>query len=217
MKLPKELTTVTRLSKYLAMVLFITLPFIGFFMGMNYQSMLDLSGRQQADTSLTVIKPSPTPTTNISDTSNWKTYTSSEQKFSFKYPESYTLVSSKTDGILLSKIENQIVKGGGFGGGDVLSKGSAISLQIWPSKDLTEASLQAEFGRDIVLRNTMLDGKNAIEIIFPNNQPLRHVFIPYNGIVLDISINVGFETDQEIASKYLSEFDQILSTFQFTD
>ncbi len=34
---PEWLVTVTPLSKYLAMALFVTLPFIGFILGMNYQ------------------------------------------------------------------------------------------------------------------------------------------------------------------------------------
>lgn len=37
MKLPKELTTVTPLSKGLAMIIFIVLPFLGFYLGMQYQ------------------------------------------------------------------------------------------------------------------------------------------------------------------------------------
>lgn len=41
MNIPKELTTVTPLSKALAVILFITLPFIGFFLGVKYQSSLN--------------------------------------------------------------------------------------------------------------------------------------------------------------------------------
>lgn len=37
MELPKSLTTVTPISKYLALVLFILLPFVGFYAGMKYQ------------------------------------------------------------------------------------------------------------------------------------------------------------------------------------
>lgn len=37
MKLSKKLTTVTPFSKYLAMVLFIILPFVGFYLGIKYQ------------------------------------------------------------------------------------------------------------------------------------------------------------------------------------
>ena len=37
--LPKSWTTVTPLSKFLAMALFITMPFIGFYLGIQYQKM----------------------------------------------------------------------------------------------------------------------------------------------------------------------------------
>ncbi len=40
MKIPKELTTVTPLSKFLALALFIKLPILFFFLGMRYQSTL---------------------------------------------------------------------------------------------------------------------------------------------------------------------------------
>lgn len=38
MNLPKELTTVTPLSKAIALILFVSLPIIGFIFGMNYQA-----------------------------------------------------------------------------------------------------------------------------------------------------------------------------------
>lgn len=37
MKLPKQLTTVTPLSKFLALFMFVTIPIIGFFLGTQYQ------------------------------------------------------------------------------------------------------------------------------------------------------------------------------------
>jgi hypothetical protein len=40
MKLPKELTTVTPLSKTIALIMFTSLPIIAFFFGMNYQKAL---------------------------------------------------------------------------------------------------------------------------------------------------------------------------------
>lgn len=39
-KLPQSMTTVTRVSKLVAMVLFIVFPFIGFYLGMQYQKMI---------------------------------------------------------------------------------------------------------------------------------------------------------------------------------
>lgn len=42
MPLPKELTTVTKLSKTLALIIFLSLPIIAFLFGMKYQMLLDL-------------------------------------------------------------------------------------------------------------------------------------------------------------------------------
>lgn len=51
MNLPKELTTVTPISKAIALVLFISLPIVGFVFGMNYQA-----GHYD-----NIMKPIPTP------------------------------------------------------------------------------------------------------------------------------------------------------------
>ncbi len=64
MKLPKELTTVTRLSKALALTLFITLPILAFSFGMNYQKGLD----EQAP-----FVTSPTPENPVACTLEAKT------------------------------------------------------------------------------------------------------------------------------------------------
>lgn len=37
----KQLTTVTTFSKWLALFMFVTFPFIGFYVGMNFQKALD--------------------------------------------------------------------------------------------------------------------------------------------------------------------------------
>lgn len=93
MNLPKELTTVTKLSKYLAMVVFIALPFVGFFLGVRYQEMMDLSKRQQEESNLAIPRaPTPTPiaipTVDPSITANWKTYNDNKDGFSVKYDSS---------------------------------------------------------------------------------------------------------------------------------
>lgn len=41
--LPKSFTTVTKLSKIVALIMFVSLPFAGFYLGMNYQRMLTSS------------------------------------------------------------------------------------------------------------------------------------------------------------------------------
>jgi|SRR5579872_653347 len=48
MKLPKSMTTVTTFSKTLALILFVVLPFLGFYLGTLYQKNVDtISVNQQ--------------------------------------------------------------------------------------------------------------------------------------------------------------------------
>lgn len=60
MNLPKELTTVTKTSKTLAYIVFLTLPFIGFFLGIKYQQTLDLANQQTTES--VTVKQIPMPT-----------------------------------------------------------------------------------------------------------------------------------------------------------
>jgi len=97
MKLPKELTTVTKLSKYLAMVVFIALPIVGFFLGMRYQETMDLAKHQQMEANLLIPRaptptPIPIPTVDPSITASWKTYRSTTYGFEFKYPPTWFLL-----------------------------------------------------------------------------------------------------------------------------
>lgn len=59
MKAPKELTRVTTTSKTLALICFITLPIIGFFLGMQYQQNIQEYERYQR--SLIQHPTAPTP------------------------------------------------------------------------------------------------------------------------------------------------------------
>lgn len=95
MALPKSLTTVTPLSKTLAMILFIALPFLGFLLGMQYQEVIDFQNQQV--TAPVTLKPHPAPSTIAqpsrstasAETANWKTYKNSE--YSFKYPANFII------------------------------------------------------------------------------------------------------------------------------
>lgn len=85
-KLRESMTTVTPLSKYLAMVLFVIFPFVGFSLGVRYQILVGRQGKQiqtQGDTVLVV--PTQTQTSgnspemedasfNLNNTVNWNTY-----------------------------------------------------------------------------------------------------------------------------------------------
>lgn len=61
LKLPKELKTVTPLSKYLAMVLFIILPFWGFYLGIQYQKLNYTANNSVINPQYSSPKPTPQP------------------------------------------------------------------------------------------------------------------------------------------------------------
>jgi hypothetical protein len=65
MKLPKELTTVTLLSKSLALVVFLVAPIAAFGLGTQYQQALDLAAKQEAALQIQTLQATPTPTPNI--------------------------------------------------------------------------------------------------------------------------------------------------------
>ena len=56
-KLPKSLTTVTTFSKTIAMLLFIILPFLGFYLGFQYSNILNQANQIEK---INIQKPTPT-------------------------------------------------------------------------------------------------------------------------------------------------------------
>lgn len=114
MKLPKELTTVTKLSKILATILFVSLPFVGFLIGTKYQQTIS-SQSELAKLEMTSY-PTPTPSSGCyyadnpeaacpkkdcgkilicpspaaNETANWKTYTNKTHNYILKIPSDWT-------------------------------------------------------------------------------------------------------------------------------
>ncbi len=108
MPLPKSFTTVTPLSRYLAMLLFILFPFIGFFAGMRYQQDLDqvqlvrlnqktITGEDEkvsAPSTYNILKPSEKITTSPTSIpyKNWNKYTNNKFRYTISYEGSPTKV-----------------------------------------------------------------------------------------------------------------------------
>ena len=82
MKLPKSVTTVTPFSKFIALILFIALPFGGFYAGIKYEQAVQ-----------TINTPVPTPYNVFSAapamTNSWKTYTIDILRIQFQYPSDW--------------------------------------------------------------------------------------------------------------------------------
>lgn len=92
MHLPPALTTVTPLSKILAMILFITLPFVGFWLGREYQKQYisrtiaqdDPTSPSLSDTWQHRITASPIPSP-----APWKPYRNKRYRFAFQHPQDW--------------------------------------------------------------------------------------------------------------------------------
>jgi hypothetical protein len=114
MKLPKSLTTVTTFSKILAGLLFITLPVVGFYLGMQFQKEQDSArpiseigldclpfisqkiNNPSASSSLPLSTSNPLLITNLNlnhnlDMTNWQTTTIEKMNINFKHPTNWFL------------------------------------------------------------------------------------------------------------------------------
>ena len=95
MKLPKELITITPLSRYLSLFVLTALPFIGFYVGFRYAERFTeyIESRANVDQYLLKNRPSATqdPSTANPDSigANWKTYTNSKYGYQVKYPSAW--------------------------------------------------------------------------------------------------------------------------------
>jgi len=102
MQLPKSLTTGTSLSKALAMLLFIFLPFAGFYLGIRYQETIKM-GRSSVD--VAIQSPGATKAE----------FTIKKSAGSSNYPGSYKYELWKSDGLGHGLAIYSIVNWFGFG------------------------------------------------------------------------------------------------------
>lgn len=212
MKLPKELTTVTPLSKYFAMILFISLPFVGFLLGIKYQETINLQTNQSED--IISINKRPTPTSkNINE---WEIYTNKKYGFSFNYPSSW-----KTQSI---KVYNPKY----FGEGDLFldCSTSVFSTEIFdmikhPSSYTDLESYLKIRGINATLSTgkiIVLGGKQAMYWQFEgdpgsSNPSSRAVLFSKSGkFIIDLHI---FNYCGKNLQQTSNIFNQILSTFRF--
>lgn len=103
MQLPRELTTVTPLSKILALILFFLLPIIGFLFGMQYESSKDLyesvemneQGNYNMKPTVSVNQTTTFKSLDIPviNTNGWLTYTS-KYGYTIKYPRDWIIYSN---------------------------------------------------------------------------------------------------------------------------
>lgn len=95
MKLPKELTTVTTFSKYLALSLFIILPFLGFYLGRQFQKTIDDSFRPPVVVTRQMPALAPTNLTGTNsaalDMSYWKEFKDPSGSYEIHFPQNWLI------------------------------------------------------------------------------------------------------------------------------
>lgn len=90
-KLPKELTTVTRLSKALALILFVALPFTGFYYGRLYQQSLDAQFKPPLMKMGQLMDQPKAPTGDSLNVDLWKEFKDPSGEFAFNFPQNWLI------------------------------------------------------------------------------------------------------------------------------
>lgn len=152
MILPKELRTITPLSKGLAMILFIVLPFLGFYLGMQYQQSQDLLPLQVKEQSINI------PINKITPTSSESTDTSTINL--------YDITIDKPEGWKITKTNNSLSFLKNVSG---YYPGFFIEVDDATISSLNE--LQAQ--RD----ERSIEGGNWIRITIDKNEALVHTYV----------------------------------------
>jgi hypothetical protein len=221
MKLPQSVTTVTPLSKSLALVLFIALPFIGFYFGYQYGQ--DTAVLDQSNINNLQLVPTNAAKSTPDLTANWPSYSSQEYQFTLNYSPSWE-VSQPTDGgfatnaintnlkpvlVLLNKTTPESC--GPYACYPAIIMSKPITNKLSSSKSLEE------WVKDYLIDNKVVTDKNYS---FKELKPTTignfsavefndSVFISHDDLVYPISYSAQRQN-------YKQEFYQILSTLNFT-
>ncbi|MBU1110706.1 hypothetical protein KKB83_03755 [Patescibacteria group bacterium] len=197
------------------MILVVVLVTIaGYFAFQNYQL------QQQLATQQTSLTPPPSaqladssPPSTVSPTTDWKIYTSNIHNISFKYPTSWSLVEQ----------EGQREGGQVFNTKLELSRNKAV-ITMYFNMDGIGGQGQTYKGEEFVLdginlyqytKNNSYNNTQTIGISNSLSNTLGVFMI--DDVTYGIMLNYPDSYTTEQRSSVKEEFDQILSTFEFTD
>lgn len=213
MKLPRSYTTVTPLSKALAMLLFVALPFIGFYFGYKYANSVSV----QPDYNNTPTSTKPLLLSNKSD--DWKTYIDSEYGFSIEYPPvlNETAIGSnvKNDYLAYKTFETVTVTEENDDMGSYL-KGSGLILNLEIKHNscfnLEEGGQYNVGYKNYEKVNFLGFPAQKYQITWDSPRPNKQIDIDWAGRCLSVALRFG---DEYSDGRGEALFDQILSTFKF--
>ncbi|MBI2028117.1 MAG: hypothetical protein HYT07_00775 [Candidatus Levybacteria bacterium] len=205
MSLPQSLTTPTRFSKYLAILVFVTLPFIGFLLGVRYQEVFMQSEKMQEESNLLIERtPTPTPlaipTVDPSVTANWKTY--SGKYFSFKYPSTWIEQAGPKDGE--EDIGFRISPNAVFGASYYINESYEQGIRDFEDRKSSKLKIDAR-------EATRFELTDAPSVL-PSGYSIISFVVKGLG---NTSYSIGFNGDRKDIEDQL--ITQILSTFQFSN
>lgn len=131
------------------------------------------------------------------ETANWKTYVNNRYKYSLKYPENVVLEEKSFKGATMGK--DEILNTFKVAGGSLEIKGNAGGMGISPKRieDITIAGIETD-------KYYITDTNIVIKAIHSPNGD-------------DIYFSVKLSQDSVKAKEVDSLFEQILSTFKFTN
>jgi len=224
-KLPRWLTTVTHFSKMLAMILFILLPLVGFYIGMTYQEKINVVPIVIDVNKSVNLTPTPTVApfltypisqTNFEmDTSSWSTYslTTYPVKYSIKFPVDWKNSSNGDGGSNNYTSPDKLV--------DVIIESSVRGLAGRDNTIEKIANLAIANEAIDISKNTLkIDGHDAlIQQSTSNNQTTVWLYI--SGFTLKgydaAYLEIGFAIDKNRETLARQYIQNIISTIKFTN
>lgn len=161
---------------------------------------------QTSTTQPTISQPSPSPTPD--ETANWKTYTRTQLRFSFKYPIDATLYENKSasvDGVVADSPDSVQLS-------LPVSCGYVLDNSLLTVK-VSKSNNEASFGSPNVFSSEI----KTQEIVFAGEKAMKAISIPG----LWGSDQIGVQKDNLFylvkgEPCFTQTADQILSTFKFT-
>lgn len=215
-KLPKYLTTVTPFSKVVALIIFITFPIFGTYLGYRY-------GKITSSTTSTA-----TPLKTIIDLVSWQKYTNDKYKISIDYPPDTKLIKEldlssgtrnlqKTWHLLFTnqkdypeKVENSLYGKGFYYIQIEISDSTNYDFPFRGKIQVTENNFNSLFGSENSEKG-FLRSRSTLKTkgtTYPKHGHISYVIYDYNRI---IEINIDSDNIDIIPFTVL---DKIVSSFQ---
>lgn len=177
MRIPKELSKVTPISRALAMFLFVILPFIGFLFGIRYQQLIDQADEYAHALPLLIQQ-------HALRTQDYISYTNSAYKYSFLYPKSYKPLSGNGNNQIVETAPSVLLDA--YANSVNMTKPPFYVVVVTPS-----AALKAIYNDEWFVNN-MQQYMNFGALNSQNN-PLRGSFTKKSDVTIDGTSTAVYE------------------------